>query len=116
MSKYFKPTEPGLDKGRYSKLKPELLEMLDLLRELYGRPIAITSSYRSPDHPIEKAKSVPGVHSEGVAVDCAVVGGGATFEFVKAAIAAGFTRIGISRKNNFVHLDIADKVDSIWTY
>ena len=115
--KYFKKSEFN----HYDKMNPKLLEMLDDLRELYGRPITITSDYRGPDHPIEKAKpNGPGVHSFGVAVDIASVGGTTTLELVRAAIAAGFERIGISRKNNFIHLDIADdthmRVKSIWTY
>ena len=121
MSKYFKEYEAGLDGGRYSKMKPELLEKLDDLRELYGKPITITSSYRGPDHPIEAAKATgPGVHSYGVAVDIAAVGGHQTLELVRAALAVGFERVGISRKKNFIHLDIADKTHlktkSIWVY
>lgn len=121
MSKYFSANESGLDGGRFDKLNPDLLKKLDEVRELYGKPITITSSYRGPDHPIEAAKpNGPGVHSLGVAVDVAAVGGTETLEIVRAAVAAGFERIGISRKKNFVHLDIADKthmkVKSIWTY
>ena len=118
---YFTPNEPGLNKGRYEKLLPELLEKLNEVRELYGKPITVTSSYRGPDHPIEAAKpNGPGVHSLGAAVDIAAVGGTETLELVRAAIAAGFERIGINRKRNFIHLDIADKTHqrtkSIWVY
>ena len=121
MSKYFKSNEAGLDNGRYEKLNPQLLTQLDEVRELYDKPIIITSSYRGPDHPIEAAKpGGPGVHSLGVAVDIASVGGPTTLELVRAAIAVGFERIGISRKHNFIHLDIADKTHqrtkSIWVY
>ena len=93
--------------------------MLDDLREAYGHPIKLTSTYRSPDHPIEAKKSKPGEHAYGAAVDIACVGGEATYKLVKAAIDVGFTRIGISRKNNFVHVGIgypdAPPV-TIWTY
>ncbi len=121
MSKYFSNKEKGLDNGRFEKLNPELLNKLDELRELYEKPITITSSYRGPEHPIEAAKpDGPGVHSLGVAVDIASVGGTTTLELVRAALAVGFERIGISRKKGFIHLDIADKthfkVKSIWTY
>ena len=121
MSKYFSPDESGLDGGRYEKLDKKLLSKLDELRELYGKPIIITSSFRGPNHPIEAVKpDGPGVHSLGVAVDIASVGGTTTLELVRAAIAVGFERIGISRKNNFIHLDIADethqRTKSIWVY
>ncbi|HAI40548.1 MAG TPA: peptidase M15 [Maribacter sp.] len=100
-------------------MNPKLLTMLDELREVYGHPIKITSSYRSPDHPIEAAKSSPGEHAHGAAVDIVSDSGGKTFRLVKAAIQVGFQRIGISRKKGFIHLGIGypgapDK--TIWTY
>ena len=105
--------------NEFEKMNPELLEKLDQLREAYGYPIKLTSTYRSPDHPIEAKKTKPGEHAYGAAVDIACVGGEATFKLVKAAIEVGFTRIGISRKNNFVHVGIgydgAPPI-TIWTY
>jgi len=113
--KYFTESEFN----EFEKMNPELLEKLDQLREAYGYPIKLTSTYRSPDHPIEAKKEKPGEHSHGAAVDIACVGGEATFKLVKAAIKVGFTRIGISRKNNFVHVGIGypgAPETTIWTY
>ena len=113
--KYFTESEFN----EFEKMNPELLEKLDQLREAYGYPIKLTSTYRSPDHPIEAKKSKPGEHAYGAAVDIACVGGEATFKLVKAAIEVGFTRIGISRKNNFVHVGIGYEGAppiTIWTY
>ena len=105
--------------NEFEKMDSKLLEKLDQLREAYGYPIKLTSTYRSPDHPIEAKKAKPGEHAYGAAVDIACVGGEATFKLVKAAIEVGFTRIGISRKNNFVHVGIgydgAPPI-TIWTY
>ena len=113
--KYFNESEFN----GFEKMDPNLLEKLDQLREVYGYPIKLTSTYRSPDHPIEAKKSKPGEHAYGAAVDIACVGGEATFKLVKAAIEVGFTRIGISRKNNFVHVGIGypgAPETTIWTY
>jgi zinc D-Ala-D-Ala carboxypeptidase len=113
--KYFNESEFK----EFSKMDSNLLEKLDNLREVYGYPIKLTSTYRSPDHPIEAKKSKPGEHAYGAAVDIACVGGEATFKLVKAAIEVGFTRIGISRKNNFVHVGIGYEGAppiTIWTY
>ena len=113
--KYFEESEFT----EFDKMDPVLLIMLDDLRETYGYPIKLTSTYRNPDHPIEAKKSKPGEHAYGAAVDIACIGGEATFKLVKAAIEVGFTRIGISRKNNFVHVGIGypDAPDTtIWTY
>lgn len=113
--KYFTESEFN----EFEKMDPKLLEKLDQLREVYGYPIKLTSTYRSPDHPIEAKKAKPGEHAYGAAVDIACIGGEATFKLVKAAIEVGFTRIGISRKNNFVHVGIgydgAPPI-TIWTY
>ena len=113
--KYFEESEFN----EFNKMDPKLLEMLDTLRENYGHPIKLTSTYRSPEHPIEARKAKPGEHAHGAAVDIACIGGEATFKLVKAAIETGFTRIGISRKNNFVHVGIGypgAPETTIWTY
>ena len=113
--KYFNESEFN----EFNKMDTKLLDMLDNLREAYGFPIKLTSTYRSPDHPIEAKKAKPGEHAHGAAVDIACVGGEATFKLVKAAIEVGFKRIGISRKNNFVHVGIGypgAPDTTIWTY
>ena len=110
------------DKSEFSNFEmmdEKLLSMLDEMREIYGHPIKITSSYRSPEHPIEAAKKQPGEHSYGAAVDIVSDSGGKTFRLVKAAIEVGFTRIGISRKKGFIHLGIGypgAPEKTIWTY
>ena len=105
--------------NEFDKMDKALLIMLDNLREVYGYPIKLTSSYRSPEHPIEARKTKPGEHAYGAAVDIICVGGEATFKLVEAAIKVGFTRIGISRKKNFVHVGIGYEGAppiTIWTY
>jgi len=113
--KYFNESEFK----EFDKMDRALLIMLDNLREVYGYPIKLTSTYRSPEHPIEAKKSKPGEHAHGAAVDIACIGGEATYKLVKAAIEVGFTRIGISRKNNFVHVGVGYEGAppiTIWTY
>ena len=113
--KYFNESEFS----EFDKMDKALLVMLDNLREVYGYPIKLTSTYRSPEHPIEARKTKPGEHAHGTAVDIACIGGEATFKLVKAAIEVGFTRIGISRKNNFVHVGVGYEGAppmTIWTY
>lgn len=115
--KYF--TDEDDFHGQMHKMDPKLLDMLDTLREKFGYPIVLNSHYRSPEHPIEAKKAKPGEHTYGAAVDIKCVGGEATFKLVKAAMEVGFTRIGISRKNNFVHVGIGypdAPPMTIWTY
>ena len=74
--KYFNESEFK----EFDKMDPALLIMLDNLREVYGYPIKLTSTYRSPEHPIEARKAKPGEHAHGAAVDIACVGGEATYK------------------------------------
>ena len=97
-------------------LDPKMIEFMEQLELKLGEELSVTSGYRGPDHPIEAAKSKPGEHSTGLAVDVAAVGGTPVYVLVKAAIELGCRRIGISRKSNFVHLGLSDRVTSIWTY
>ena len=113
--KYFSESEFS----NFEMMDQKLLEMLDKLREVYGNPIKLTSTYRSPDHPIEAAKNSPGEHAYGAAVDIESVGGDKTFRLVKAAMEVGFTRIGVSRKKGFIHLGIGYSGapdTTLWTY
>ena len=54
-------------------LSIDFLKELQKLRDAYGKPMIITSGYRSPKHSIEAKKSSPGYHTQG-AIDCAVSG------------------------------------------
>ena len=81
--KYFSDKEDF--KGNMDKMDSKLLGMLDALRSEYGFPIILTSSYRSPEHPIEAAKEKPGEHAYGAAVDIKCVGGEATLRLVKGS-------------------------------
>ena len=108
------------DNVNITDLSKELLCRIQLLEDVLGYQLIITSGYRAPEHPLEARKpNGPGVHSEGIAVDVAVIGGTAVLEFVKAAVSTyvGFERIGISRKKNFIHLDVSKtRPKSIWVY
>jgi zinc D-Ala-D-Ala carboxypeptidase len=100
-------------------IDPGFMDMLQSLRDKYGKPMTITSAYRSPMHPIEMAKPAPGSHSKGVAVDIAVSGEDA-YHVLRLAFLEGFLGIGVSQKGSgrFLHLDMTSHVPRprIWSY
>lgn len=103
-----------------SKMEPAFMERLQTLRIAYGKPMQISSGYRSPSHPIEAAKAKPGAHSSGRACDV-VVRGADALKLVELAIKHGFTGIGVNQKgaSRFIHLDDLTSADSrptIWSY
>lgn len=98
------------------EMKPELLGRLQALRDVYGRPLPVTSGWRCADHPVEKAKAHPGMHSTGLAVDLGVQGAEA-HEVLRLAMHLGFTGVGVQQKGSgrFVHLDLR-KEPTVWSY
>lgn len=97
-------------------MKPEFMERLQALRDVYQRPMPITSGYRCENHPIEKAKAEPGMHSTGLACDVGVQGADA-HELMRLAFHLGFTGIGVQQKGlgRFVHLDLRP-TPMVWSY
>ena len=96
------------------------------LRRQFGRPMPITSSYRSP----EKNEAVGGVkdsaHTQGRAVDIAI-SGKAAYDLIRLVLTGkfGFTGVGLRQhgphNKRMIHLD--DMPDSpnqprpiLWTY
>lgn len=100
----------------YLYYSPELLAKLDDMRHRAGIPIILSSGYRCVSYN-RKVGGVPGSsHTKGLAMDICCSDSEHRYIYLRAALAAGFTRIGIS--GQFMHLDIdPDKVQNrIWTY
>jgi len=94
------------------------------LREQLGFPLRITSGYRCPTHNQRVSTTgVAGPHTTGLAADVKIYGREA-HALIAAAMAAGFTGIGIKQKGDmsrrFVHLDILDSTErfrpTVWSY
>jgi len=105
------------------KVSSSFLTKLETLRTHYGKPIRLTSAYRSVEHPVEKAKwkdgkpKSTGYHALGRAVDIACWNGDGA-RLLQIAIQMnlfggyGFSFTG---SNRFLHLD--DREDLIiWSY
>lgn len=88
---------------------------LNALRVKLGKPLRITSGYRSPEHSIEAKKVVPGTHSKGIAADVAIMGHN-PYEIIKHAMEVGFTGIGINLKKGFIHLDLRKTEPTVFLY
>ena len=91
------------DGSRQVVLHRELLERLQLLREVLGRPVIINSGYRNLAHNKAVGGSPNSYHLQGMAADIRVPG-------VSPAALAGAARKtgfrGIIIYANFVHVDV----------
>tara|TARA_R110002153_G_scaffold33661_2_gene101404 strand:+ start:1006 stop:1347 length:342 start_codon:yes stop_codon:yes gene_type:complete len=111
---YFTRDEFDCQETGENEMSTEFLNMLDILREEANFPFVITSGYRSPNHSIEAKKAKAGTHAQGIAADIRVNSGAERMVIIKAALALGFTGIGVAE--TFVHLDIRKTTPVIWIY
>jgi len=91
--KHFKTSEFDCQHTGENRMEKDFLSKLDELREYCGFPFVITSGYRSPSHPLEAVKEIPGTH---------------------AHLEHGFTGIGVA--GDFIHLDTRGTLPVMWTY
>lgn len=106
-----------------SEMQPEFIELLNTIREDFGKPMVISSGFRCENHSAERNKpNGPGTHNTGWAADVAVQGADA-HRLVKIALKHGVTGIGINQKGSvgrFIHLDqCADTKftrPTVWSY
>jgi uncharacterized protein YcbK (DUF882 family) len=115
--KWFKPEEFMMSgECVYDEMNPELLLMLDNLRDYANIPLKITSSFRNEEYC--KLKDIPYLktsqHNLGNAVDIYIQGMSAEQKYIliKTAFEIGFTGIGIY--SDFIHLDVRPHAVSLW--
>jgi zinc D-Ala-D-Ala carboxypeptidase len=99
-------------------MHPEFMEKLQQVRNLYNRPMRVSSGFRDRSHPVEVNKTTTGEHVTGRAVDIAIQGREA-LELVRIALIIGFPRIGVQQKGagRFIHLgDNPAFPPGIWSY
>lgn len=103
------------------KMSPHFMEKLTALRKAYGKPIIITSGYRSINHSIERKKDTVGAHVHGRACDIACRGADA-HKLIRLALEI-FPRVGISQKGTarFIHVDDMKNSEGfisphVWSY
>lgn len=91
------------------EMHPEFMDRLQRLRTAYGKPMSISSGFRSKRHSIEDIKSEPGEHTTGRACDVAVFGDDA-YRLLLLAMMHGFDRIGVYQKGaaHSRHLHLGD--------
>ena len=112
--KYFTVDEFNCQHTGENQMDPEFMEKVDKLREHCGFPFVITSGYRSPDHPLEATKEIPGTHAQGIAADIKITSSAQRYSIIKGALEHGFTGLGVA--GDFIHLDTRGSLPVIWTY
>ena len=122
----FVPEELQCKCCKVLKVDADFLETLQEIRNIYGKPMNVSSGYRCSAHPIESRKvergGKPGSHSSGKAVDIRCTGSGA-LALLRVALSHGkVTGVGVNQKGpydaRFIHLDtvVTSPRPNIWSY
>jgi uncharacterized protein YcbK (DUF882 family) len=117
-AKYFKESEftcHCCGKGAH-EMDPNLLHMLDLVREEMGVPLQITSGYRCEQHNQQVGSKPNSAHCKGKAVDVACSSSNLRMVMVCLFVAHGIKRVGIAK--TFIHVDVDDTLPQnvMWLY
>lgn len=112
--KYFSTSEFDCQHTGENRMEQDFLSKLDSLRDYCGFPFVITSGYRSPSHPLEAVKEIPGTHAQGIAADIKITNSAHRYTIIKGALEHGFTGIGVA--GDFIHLDTRGTLPVMWTY
>ncbi|UNI71183.1 putative peptidase M15 [Aeromonas phage P5] len=104
---YFKDSEFDCNCGKCGKgiadMQPELLNKLTIARDLAGIPFIIISAVRCPAWNAKQGGKTDSAHLRGYAADVRASTSSARLAIVRAALAAGFNRIGVY--GTFIHMD-----------
>jgi hypothetical protein len=82
----------------------EAMDKLQALRNYLGKPLILTSAYRSPEHNRRVGGAKRSKHMEGIAFDVRMDNHD-PHKFEAAARACGFTGFGYYPKSGFMHID-----------
>lgn len=114
----FKKSEFDCKATGENNMQHEFMEKLQKVRVEFGKPMKITSGFRSVKHPVEAKKTHSnGEHTQGMCADVFCDNGADRFRLIQIALKHGITRIGIA--DSFLHLGIGGKGlpnNVIWHY
>lgn len=99
-------------------LDTDLVQVLNHVRKLLGRPLVINSGFRCPKHNKDIKGATFSPHMLGCAVDVKAISSTTRFSILRALLVCGIRRIGIG--DTFIHFDTAQgdryAQDVLWTY
>lgn len=116
ISKYFRDSELECRCGcKTLNVAPELLILLDKLREALGHAVILTSACRCAKHNTAVGGTSNSAHLTGQAADILCHDGAYRYRLITEALKL-FPRIGISKEFIHVDIDTTKKINTIWTY
>lgn len=94
---------------------PVFMSRLQSLRDIYGRPMVITSGYRCEKHNTAIGGHKNSQHKFGLACDIHCLDSNERYKMVEIAVGLGFRGVGVAK--TFLHLDLrGSQVSHLWLY
>lgn len=111
LSKNFTLQEFSCNCGTCDQIAPpqELVDVLQDVRDHFGKPVVINSGYRCPDWNKRVGGASGSKHLEGIAADIRVVGVSPA-EVQDYVLNKYKGKYGIGRYNSFTHIDVRNTV------
>jgi hypothetical protein len=106
--KSFSPREIACKGTGSIAINEPALDKLQALRDKLGKPLLLTSAYRSPEHNVKVGGAKNSQHMLGIAFDVRMENQDPQ-QFEAAARAVGFTGFGYYPKQGFMHIDTGAK-------
>ncbi|HEV8034393.1 YcbK family protein [Yoonia sp.] len=100
----FSPSEIACKGTGKLLIDTDAMDRLQALRDRLGKPVIITSAYRSPEHNKRVGGAKSSKHMDGIAFDVRMDNHD-PHAFEAAARAVGFTGFGYYIKSGFMHID-----------
>ena len=114
--RYFKPSEfdsPDEQGSGAENMKEDFVRLLDELRSLIGKPVIVTSGFRTATLNSEIGGAPRSKHLGGMAADVKVKDRNEAIKMGIKAASVGFKGIGVYDRH--VHLDLRDrKLPAVW--
>ena len=120
----FTPREMADRDTGYLVIVPHFMAWLQGVREIYARPMVISSGYRAPLRQFELTGRRQGAHVDGMAVDVLVSGEDAELleriAIQRGVLGRGVMQVGAHHKR-YLHLDLWTKAPkgtrpALWSY
>ena len=96
------------------------VDALQELRDAYGRPMRLTSAWRSLSHPAEASKPPDALHRHFHGAFDVACHGPAALSLLRLALEQGWTGIGVNARGpfsqRFLHLDRVHSHSALWGY
>jgi zinc D-Ala-D-Ala carboxypeptidase len=99
-------------------IQDEFRNQLLVVEKVAGIEFVIISGFRCETYNKKVGGVAGSAHTRGLAVDVKAADSPTRYAIVKASLGLGITRIGISFKDNFIHMDkdLTEPQDVLWGY